>query len=116
MIRVILWLKKKKQVAKLLLCRIKDYFYKKTTYSSMFEQIDDSVEEFRKIPKNGNLTFTLIEMSDYMVIFHGKSKRKVSERDLRAMERIASKVDDDANVNASLENDDPHLFKIVTWK
>ena len=116
MIRVILWLKKKKQVAKLLLCRIKDYFYKKATYSSMFEQIDDSVEEFRKIPKNGNLTFTLIEMSDYMVIFHGKSKRKVSESDLRDMERIVSEGDDDANANASLENDDPHLFKIVTWK
>ena len=51
-----------------------------------------------------------------MFIFDGKSKKKVRESDLRAMERIVSEDDDDANVNASLENDDPHLFKIVTWK
>lgn len=67
-------------------------------------------------PKNGsNLNFTLIEKVENMTIFHGHSKHEIDEEDLETIEKICTKNRPGVNATVSLENANPHLFKIVVW-
>lgn len=76
---------------------------------------NQSMEPFQ-YPKNGsNLNFTLIEKVAGMTIFHGVSRHKIDEEDLETIEKICTKDRPGVSATVSLENADPHLFKIVIW-
>lgn len=91
------------------------YLIRKYLLNGKYGGIDQSINTI-KLPKDGrNLRFSLIEKVAGMTIFHGVSKHKIDEEDLETIEKICTKNRPGVNATVSLENADPHLFKIVTW-
>ena len=49
------------------------------------------------------------------MIFHGHSKHKINEKDLGKIKKICLESRPGVSATVSMENADPHLFKIVVW-
>ena len=102
-------------IARLLVIYISKYL-QKIIYRKKFAEIYDTTDEVYKLPKGRNIIFTNIERLGNMIIFHGKSRKKIIQRDLEQILKVCTKSSGSNNVTANLENGDPYLFKIVSWK